>query len=1544
MGWTDKIHSAWNKFEEWDDKNVLSPGDTFSKIGAAYSSAADSAVGEAIGEVAKPVLTGAGVTLDALGYPLDRVKRGISTGAMISNRPDGSSIFDGATWKQAWDTSENVSAGQALLTDVGDTIGVGEFANEDNPWSAVNQKKARDFYTGTWTGRLSSGAVDTLLDFTVDPLVVGGKVGKIAEVARTTVKSEDVAGALSRSLGTANQVSKSEAKAGDRLKAFYQQTDGMSAGEMASLPQFKSTGDAGALAYFFDHANKEWADDEVTRHAMKADIFGAALGDKGSIDRIKEFSADIAQQVRNAGLPPADTNYLSKYSSGDYGLSMIQLAHADKAGELDALREARQLDYNRLSRVLRVQGSTNKIGSTLADKAGMAVSLDKVDGRLTNKLREYTIPNGLFGSQVRYLIGASNTHVPGHVNVKDATSGYQDVLNTLGQMKYTPSSVKRELADAFVKAGSEKERREAVEAVEARVFSDAAGKYGISQDLAEKLIQEARGRRAAYQTSMKSRLYSASPTDEIIDFYDPEDDVVHVFGKAFLQTHFEQNHELSDPRLIDDLLKKGTNRRLLERWAGHRGTVAANALDASRETSEQLITMFTRGWKDAALMRLAYPARIQMDTQARTLTHLGMMQYLMTRKAVFGGQLKYMLENKEGEKKLKDLFTGGTFREGDIDSALALQMMPSEKAIAKGKDKYKGVDIFPALTPEDVQRIRAGIESHGGAAADVGNDIAGINLQKYRASGDFTKVKAGSTGWFENWKRAVDQIRTSPIARAAVDNGDIDSLAQIVRTTPDMANEWANFSGDAKNLEEYLARIVQHVDTYLPTPELKAHISSPDKARDLFDIAGAEARLASVPSLKKKMREAEANVRDLTGKHGELVAKHKAAAKRSPERKVAKREKKAGYADLKQARNDAWQARAEYGDAKRPPDPGMLDPNTGLIDPMDVHGEIYSPLNEKGIGPGVRAFRDNWYKVVADAPETIMGRSPIYVDSFKQYMKDAVDRIGAENIDSRDIDEIRKAADRRSRQEVASILFDSSHSSNAAHAMRFVMPFFSAWEDTTRKWGKLFYDNPSAPLTAHKFWQAPNQAGWVHDSEGNYKENGKYYNPDGKEISKAEYGKMGEYIILPKVWGLSKVVPGDGSFKINKNALNVLFQGDPPWLPGNGPLVQVPVNEVVRRSFPDAADNPVLKYILPYGVTDDPVPYQLLPSWMKQVRDSGVVPLLGDSKDFSQTYAQLMAQETVRYNNGDRKSKPDADEIAGKTRMWYLLRAGLANASPISIQPTPGGKVQFYIDQAHQYRAKYGAKWQEKFYDDFPRFFELSLSLSYNETGIQATEEAYDATKKFRKQIRDNPDLGWFFVGPANRGDFNANVNTWQRSTEAGQGKNFRSTKDPAQALRDVEAQKGWIQYDQAQTFVNLELEKRGLSNLQQAGAEDLADAMKAYREFLGNSNTAWRDAYGQRDSGKAQHLLTVAKENWAKNKEFADRPDQRALKEYMDNREQVRQILATRPAKGLDNPANRDIKAAWDAWVANLKKNSLGFEQIYNRVLEADDLSQEVK
>ena len=60
-----------------------------------------------------------------------------------------------------------------------------------------------------------------------------------------------------------------------------------------------------------------------------------------------------------------------------------------------------------------------------------------------------------------------------------------------------------------------------------------------------------------------------------------------------------------------------------------------------------------------------------------------------------------------------------------------------------------------------------------------------------------------------------------------------------------------------------------------------------------------------------------------------------------------------------------------------------------------------------------------------------------------------------------------------------------------------------------------------------------------------------------------------------------------------------------------------------------------------------------------------------------------------------------------------------------------------------------------------------------------------------------------------------------------------------------------------------------------------------------------------------------------------------------MSGREWMMGQLSTRSSKSLDNPANTDLRARWDAFIGALLNQDVTFGDTYNRILEKDDLSK---
>lgn len=655
---------------------------------------------------------------------------------------------------------------------------------------------------------------------------------------------------------------------------------------------------------------------------------------------------------------------------------------------------------------------------------------------------------------------------------------------------------------------------------------------------------------------------------------------------------------------------------------------------------------------------------------------------------------------------------------------------------------------------------------------------------------------------------------------------------------------------------------------------------------------------------------------------------------------------------------------------------------------MDVHGESYSPWGGHPIAEFYNSARQVAYSAIADGPETILARMPLYLETYARNVRAMESRLvaGGGTLDQATTMTIRREADRMARREIKQVLFDTSDMSNLAHTMRFVAPFFAAWEDMIKKWGRLFYNNPAALERFRQVWNIPEAAGLATDENGNLiNMSGDHIDPNtGKVVTDPALIGERDMIRVPLSWVPKSLLDAVGiapdnsgkvpEIRIDKKSFNVVFQGDPWWLPGFGPLVEIPANALVLHAFPEAADNPVVKALLPFGVSNENPIQQMLPAWARYAATANRVPVFGDENQWRQQAGIVMREEWIKYQQGLRTDPTqDVGEIANKVKNYFVLRAALGLTAPVTVKPSQG--MQFYIDQAHLYQQKYGnvqqspeyiatlREYQNKyggtegksrmlaehpefqdaltrFRHDFPQYFDLAISISTNNTGIVASEKAVISARKMQKIISQAPEFGWMFVGPDNAYGFSEAAHTWEVGTEVQPGLTYRSYQSPIEALAKAEVQNGWGRYSAARTKLNMALESRGLHSLNQKGAEDLKEAWDAWVDRLAAYNTYWGHDYLNTSDSTAVDALNAGLKAMASDKNLAQRQDMVALQRYAVARTQVMELLAQRGSGGLGNKANEDIEAAWNAYVQKLVQWSPGFEQIYNRVLLKDQLN----
>jgi hypothetical protein len=431
--------------------------------------------------------------------------------------------------------------------------------------------------------------------------------------------------------------------------------------------------------------------------------------------------------------------------------------------------------------------------------------------RQLGALRQTTLNTGLGNMPIRVIGGAIANRLPGHVSVKDTVSGFEDLRNTLAQTKHLTGEQKRGLLDNYVNAATAGDRQKAVYDAEGAIVHATAGAYGLTPQQARKLAEAGNGRRQAVLSTLSSRLYSAAESDKFVHLVDPEEGEITAISRPILQSQIEDHVSIIDPRKLDAALKEATQSRMLERIAGQLGDDAKNVTSSAYNIAghAQMVASdglgkFTRLWKDSALMRLAYPVRVQIDSQMRLMTHMGTLAYLGAVGSGLKAEGKALLSVEGGDKlSLRNVFKDGRLRAsvGDI----------LRKA---------------GHTEDEIPTIVRKLASQDGGMADLAQHMTDAQLARYRGTGEWGYVDPANPAWAQAWSRAVNrQIRNSPVAMKAAEGATASELKAFVQSNPAARKEWLNLkSSNGDDLDGWLSRVQAHVDHYLPTAEQKSTV------------------------------------------------------------------------------------------------------------------------------------------------------------------------------------------------------------------------------------------------------------------------------------------------------------------------------------------------------------------------------------------------------------------------------------------------------------------------------------------------------------------------------------------------------------------------------------------------------------------------------------------------------------------------------------------------------------------------------------------------
>lgn len=650
--------------------------------------------------------------------------------------------------------------------------------------------------------------------------------------------------------------------------------------------------------------------------------------------------------------------------------------------------------------------------------------------------------------------------------------------------------------------------------------------------------------------------------------------------------------------------------------------------------------------------------------------------------------------------------------------------------------------------------------------------------------------------------------------------------------------------------------------------------------------------------------------------------------------------------------------------------PDFLKKSVPMAARPDVHtGQIgQGPVRYKGVMDKVMA---SWYKFAASAPADRLSRHPLFNQLYEGHMHALTGQLmkqGAYDRTVGAVEEMAATARRLALKDTRKLVFDIAHRSDAAAALRFISPFFAATSESFQRWGRIIADRPQVVGYAANFYNAPAANGRMQDADGNEIDaNGYAWTIDPKtgKAAKKLVPKAQRYIVgrMPK-WAVEGtggkyapfaaafgVSPAGRDFVLSQNSMNLVTQGDPWFNPGMGPIVQIPVNQLVKDK-PRAAELARHLSILPYGPqTGNPTTTAasfLMPSAVKNF----LTAFDTSNTRYQQVKLQIM-QRAIFEHDQMGKPMPSPKQIASMTRNYWLFSAESAFLQPMATSKKD--PYQFYRDQYNALQRQNPLTADDEFLKRFPDYFTFAQSMSKNNTGVQATVKAIELEKKYGDLIGKNPELAALIVGPEGNGPFSPEAYSYQLNTPVTPGgAEMQRTKMSAdEALADNQRRKGWSDFTTLMNALGAQLRNAGFQSYSDKGADQFAALKRGIVTALGSPtlpdgspnpyyNEAWSKDYNTLDPLKYERLVpglqAVANSELAKDPQ---RSDLRVLQNYLAVRKYVTQELAARKKAGGSNvitaKSNADLLAGWQHIVDSFVESNTNFGDLHSRYLSRD-------
>jgi hypothetical protein len=500
------------------------------------------------------------------------------------------------------------------------------------------------------------------------------------------------------------------------------------------------------------------------------------------------------------------------------------------------------------------------------------------------------------------------------------------------------------------------------------------------------------------------------------------------------------------------------------------------------------------------------------------------------------------------------------------------------------------------------------------------------------------------------------------------------------------------------------------------------------------------------------------------------------------------------------------------------------------------------PVGRRAVGSQrrTRMFADGVQRAfgaISEMPTDRLSRHPFFNAVYKREVKAAykvhVAEKGGDVFTDADRQAIESLARRKALKELKLTLWDISAHSHAAHTLRFLSPFFAAHQEALNRWWNIAKDDPSVARHFQMAFDYIRKAGLT------------YNDTTGEPVLPgAGIGNAGNKIMLKLPWADDKnavnkwlLAHGGGKYwSVNENGLNLILQNGIAN-PGVGPMVTIPVEELVRR-YPEATEfEKVARALNQYPPAADStgqlIISQLEPAWAKRM----TALYQGEkSPEFGNYYMSNFADNltTFRLQYDREPTELELKKIqdkANKETHTDLVLMALSNAAaitpakPMSKYAVVQNGLQKLYEQMRTeghdmewlrstFRAQYGDAYMAMIY-----------SMGSNPAHLQGSVAEVSAIKKhgyLAKHI--DPSLLRMAIGPevseADKAQqlYSSSASSWLAGAgDRHPGETFRGKKDPREVATSLVVSQGWDMYDEMTNSLDVMADQQGLTGYEQS-------------------------------------------------------------------------------------------------------------------------------